>query len=167
MKYKIFIIMLLLIPMQVLASEDIIINCKKNNDAYECKVSANIDYEVSAIDFHFSLPDYANVVSYELDSRWEGSADENWVSIYSAENHKVEIPLLSLNIESKSSFKDTNIEIHDLLIYDSDYQDHKVDTKKNEKKKKNDIKKLLIVTICAIIILGIIALIIKLKGDSK
>lgn len=171
MNYKVLVVLILLIfPMQVFAKEEIDIGCEKVNNYYECKISGNIDYFVSAIDFHFSLPTNAKVVSYEIDSIWEGSADNNWVSLYSAENHIGKISFLTLNVDAGDDFSKDDIKIQDLLIYDSKYQEHKIsneEIKKSEKNIKFYNNKLLIVVICVIIILGIIALVIKLKGDSK
>lgn len=172
MNYRLLLLIILCVfPVSVYASEDILINCDKENTVYECKVSANVDYDVSAIEFHFTLPDYANVLSYEVDSRWEGLADDNWVSLYSAEDWIGEIPLLSLKIESNLEFKESDFTIHDLTIIDSNYKEHKIDKteeKNVEKSIKINKKKLLIIIICVIIILVIIITLIKnRKGDSK
>lgn len=170
MNYKIILaIIFALFPIQVYAEESMDINCKRIESVYECGISGNIDYSVSAIDFHFSIPEYAQIIKYDIDSNWEGSADDNWVSLYSAEDHSGNFQLLKLTIEANKKIENADIKINDLLVYDSKYVEHKVDlnNKKFEKNNKFDNIKLLIITICAIIILGIIALIIKMKGDSK
>lgn len=165
MKFRYLILLILiLIPSSVSAKEAIEIECKKEKNIYECKVSGNVSYEVSAIDFHFSLPKYANVKSYKLDSRWEGSADDNWVSLYSEIDSKDIFPLLTLQIESKKSIKESDFKITDLIIYDKEFKEHKV----NEKNVDNNKKKILISIICVILIIGTIAIIcIKKKGKSK
>lgn len=164
MKFKFLVLlMLLLFPFRVLAQEQIEIECKKEKEIYECKLSGNIDYEVSAIDFHFSLPSYASVKSYEIDSRWEGSADNNWVSLYSEVNSKDKFPLVTLQIESKKSIKESSFKITDLIIFDEYFVEHKV----NEKNVDNHKKKILISIICVILIIGTIVICIKKKGKSK
>lgn len=170
MKYKLLIICLLLLPLKCFALERVDVSCDKTNDIYDCRLSANIDYAISGIDFHFSLPSSAKLVSYELDSKWEGTADDFWVSVYSEKDVTGETPILTLKIESTKKLKNTDIEIKDLLIIDSKYKEHKVNINKDKKEvnsKQFDIMKLLIITICVIIILSIIVIIKKLKGDSK
>lgn len=167
MKFKyLVLLMLLLFPFQVLAKEKIEIECKKEKEIYECKLSGNVDYEVSAIDFHFSLPSYASVKSYEIDSRWEGSADDNWVSLYSEANSKDKFPLVTLQIESKKSIKESSFNITNLIIFDKDFVEHKVN-EVNEKNVDNHKKKILISIICVILIIGTIVICIKKKGKSK
>lgn len=171
MRYKLllYITLFCLLPINVFAKEDIKVDCNKIDENYECKVSGNIDYAISAIDFHFSLPSNATIISYELDTRWEGSADNFWVSLYSAEDSKGEIPLLTFIISSDKKIVGEDFKIKDLLIYDSEYNEHRVEEKEEQSiKKDNNI--LLIFTICAIIIIACIIIviwIIKWKGDSK
>lgn len=170
MNYKIILaIIFALLPIQAFAEESIDIDCKRIENIYECGISGNIDYSVSAIDFHFSIPEYAHITKYDIDSNWEGSADDMWASLYSVEDHSGSFPLLTLTLESSKKIENSDIKINDLLVYDSKYVEHKVDlnNKKSEKNNKFDNIKLLIITICAIIILGIIVLMIKMKGDSK
>lgn len=170
MNFRMFLVLILaFIPLFAMAEENLDISCEKIGNISECKINGNIDYSVSAIDFHFSIPEYAKIIKYDIDSNWEGAADDNWVSLYSAEDYSGNFQLLTLTIESNKKIENADIKINDLLVYDSKYVEHKVDlnNKKSEKNNKFDNIKLLIITICAIIILGIIALIIKMKGDSK
>ncbi len=156
MKYRIFLL-LLLIPMSVSANTILDIECKEEkNNLYKCEVIGNFEYEVSAIDFHYSLPENTELKEYSLSNNWLGDADDNWLSLYSDENFIGKTPIITLMIESKNNLKSEDILIQDLLLYDADFKEHKIenDVKIDENKQTLTI----IEIICAIIVVGIILL---------
>lgn len=165
MKFKslLLIILLLIIPIFASASEMIYATCEKQNDDYICKISGNFEYEVSALDFHFSLPTYATLDSYKLDSRWIGNIDGDWITLYSDNNSKDTFLIAEFVIKSNKKIDEDDILFHDIKVYDGNYQEHEIVIEKTNKK----------ITIEPIVIIGIILLgiviiiLVRRKGDSK
>lgn len=171
MKYKLLLFLLILIiPLEANALETINTECKKNNDEYECQIKGNFDYYVSALDFHLSLPSNSSISKYEIADIWQGeidTTDNTWITLYSDEDLKDEFEIATVYIKSDKKVTGKDIKIIDLLVYDDDFLEHKVEIN-NEKHEKNNTKILLISIICGIIILCMIAIVLKVKkGDSK
>lgn len=154
MKFKYLILMLLFFPLNVFALESIDVDCKESNEInYECLVKGHFDYEISALDFHYEIPESSNLIKYELLNTWEGEADNFWVSLYSLDNYSNDFDIMKLYIES-DNLENKDIILKDILVYDANYQEHEVKLNvKQEKKKEN---KVLIYVVCGIIIIGII-----------
>ena len=169
MKFKFLILILLLIPLvRVHASELITVDCNKENKEYICKFKGNFDYEISAIDFHYSIPKYATQNSFKVLDNWLGETDDFWVSLYSDQNLQGEFPIMEVTISSKKKISNDDITISDVLVYDEYYQEHKIDIDVKTEKKCQSI--IVIAIICVIIMVAIILFIkrrlIK-KGDLQ
>lgn len=165
MKYKILLIMIILMPISVYADDIMNINCQKTKDEYTCEVVGNFEYEVSAIDFHYSLPTHAKLKNYQIDERWIGEADDFWVSLYSDENSQGKTPIITLIINSQKEITNDDITISDLSLYDENYQEHKIEIAVKENKIDKTLT--IIVIICAIIVIGLIILTIVVKSIKK
>lgn len=170
---KLIILLLLFIPFtNVYALEAITVDCNKEKKIYVCKIEGNFDYEISAIDFHYSLPDYAKLEDFKIDPLWLGSADNNWLSVYASNDFYESFPIMELSISSNKKINNEDIKITDILVYDKKFQEHKVklDVKQTKKRQPS----IIIDIICVIIILTIIIVlsrkkIIKIlkRGDAK
>lgn len=170
MKYRYyFLLLLLIIPFtKVDASEKLVVDCSKSDKLYTCEVRGNFDYEISAIDFHYSLPADAKEKEYIIDERWIGSADYNWVSLYANENSEGNFPIMKIILESNKKITNEDITFTDLLVYDKYYEEHRIELNVNTEKKLEHLP--IIIILCVIIILGIILFIIRKKckrGDLK
>lgn len=154
MKFKYLILMLLFFPLNVFALESIDVDCKESNENnYECLVKGHFDYEISALDFHYEIPEYSNLIKYEFLNTWEGEGDNFWVSLYSLDNYSNDFDIMKLYIES-DNLENKDIILKDILVYDANYQEHEV--KLNVKQEKKSENKVLIYVVYGIIIIGII-----------
>ncbi len=166
MKYKILLlIILLLAPISVLAKEEVSIQCTGDKEEFVCTFASLFDYPISAIDFHYEVPEYAKITATSVDESWEGSMEDKWFSLYSERDYTGFKKLGTITLKSSKELKESDIIIKDLKVYDSFFQEHLISTSVNIPKKERSIIKFIIP--CVIILIGIVSIIWIIKRRSN
>lgn len=163
MNYKILLLSILLIvlPSIVYAEENIKVECNNGEEYIECEVSAFSDYEVSALEYGFSLSSGINKIRFDVDESWQGNETDNLVLVYTDINKIGEFKIGTLYLENNSDINDEDIVLEKLIFYDSDFEEHIISSVKNEENNVEKDKNNNIIIICYVIIsIGIIILII-------
>lgn len=179
MKKILFISLLLYFPIMVSALEEgININCPNNivsNQEFKCELVGYSSYEVSGLDYSFSLPDDVELIEFIVDKSWLGEEYNHRIALYTGDNKSGEFPIGEFVLKTKKDFNQENIKTKELLFVNEKFEDCyivrngvkelKSKENKSELKKSNIIKYVIILLI--VVILVIIFVIIKVKIKHK
>ena len=174
MKKFIYLLLIILLPLAVNA-EGVNVKCPDKinaNEDFECIITGDAPYKVSAIEYEFSLPDYIKKVSFEVDPIWQGDEEDNLVLLYTDENKESPFNLGVLTLNSSKDTDKVDIKTEYLLFGDDDYGEHRLveekeESKKQEKEENKDNKKdsnyiyIIIVVVSILIILAFIFIFLK------
>ena len=175
-KKTIFIILLILFPLPIFADNRINIECPseyKKNDVIECNIMVESDYEVSAIDFKYSLSSNIVLEQFDVDDIWQGTNDNNEVMIYTDVNKIgiMNIGVIKLKINDNNKF---HLTTEYLSFFDKKFEENiiidnnNVNTNKNEGETiKPDNKYDIIILIIVVFVLLIISFMIFKKRGVK
>lgn len=170
MKFKIVLVLLLLIPLSVNAEEIVSFDCKKDNDLYICDVVGKTNEYINAIDFKVLLPSYIESSDFTLKENYFGSSENNWVSIVFDEKISGTFEIGTLKLKSKKALDSKDIKVEKLKIVNENLEE--IETDNSDKKSVNNDKSFSvlakIVLCCVIIIIGLfIYFIMSRKGVYK
>lgn len=161
MKYRILLLIIFLIPLQVLANSQIEVDFDcyhESNEEYICEVWGNSDGTIQAVDFKVSLPSYIIQSEFVLEEDDFGSGENNWISVIFNEPVIGHFKIGTYKLSSNKNVTKDDFTIKELKIVDENYKEIKVneneDKDVNKKENKNYLE--IIVVVCAIIILTII-----------
>lgn len=175
MKYlRYLLIIFLLSPLSVFASEEIIVNCPDNikkNENFTCEISGTAPYKVSAIEYEFELPDYIQKIDFKVDEYWQGTEEDNLAILYTDENKESPYRIGIITLQSSKDINRVEISTKYLLLGDDDYNEHiikarDVNDMKTEEKKENNKKNLNLkygIIILIVVVIFIITLILIRK----
>ena len=176
MKRFIYLLLIILLPLAVNA-EGVNVKCPdkiNDNEDFECIITGEATYKVSAIEYEFSLPDYIKKISFEVDPIWQGDEEDNLVLLYTDENKESPFNLGVLTLNSSKDTDKVDIKTEYLLFGDDDYNDHRLvekkddvkdavkeDKEENNKKKNNSIYVIIVIAIIVIVVLAFIFIFLK------
>lgn len=168
-KYFIFVIFIfILFPSSVKASEKIDIECTDTGGYTKCQVIGKSNYEISALEYRFSLSDGIKKVKFEVDESWEGTEEDNLVLIYTDKNKNGTFIIGTLILESKKKITSKDIMLETLIFYDADFQQHVITNVNKEEKSANNEKTCNNkIWYCVIISIGIIILCVVVRTVKK
>lgn len=174
-KKTIFIILLILFPLPIFADNRVNIECPneyKKNDVIECIIMAESVYEVSAIDFKYSLSSNIELEEFNVDDIWQGTNENNEAMLYTDVNKIgiMNIGIIKLKILNNDEFQ---IKTDYLSFFDKNFEENiivdNINVNNNEKKmetKKYDNKYGIIILIIVVFVLLIISFMIYKKRSE-
>lgn len=168
MKYKVLLMLVLLMPIQVFANNliEVDFDCYHERDnKYICEVWGNSNEIIQAIDFKVSLPSYISTSEFILEENDIGSGEENWISVILSEPQSGKIKVGTYNLISEKKVSKDDFTINELKIIDENYQEISIDEEKDKDKDVNKVDNKnylgIKVGICAIIILIILCFVYR------
>lgn len=164
----IIIFSFLLFSKEVKALENIIVDCQKEQEYTICQIKGKSSYEVSAIEYRFSLPDNIKKIEFKIDESWEGDEQDNLVMLYTDENKKETFSIGTIKLNGSKEISSKDIKLENLIFYDADFQEHIIKNV-NKEKNNNNSKKTSnnIIKYCVIISIGIIVLLFIVRAIKK
>lgn len=164
----VIIISFVLFPNTLKAEENLDIKCQKNNEYTECQISGKSNYEVSAIEYRFSLSNDIEKIEFTVDESWQGDEEDNLVLLYTDNNKKGDLKIGTIYLKSDNNISSKDIITESLIYYDADFQSHVINSVNNEANKDNKEKNSNnILMYCVIIIIGILVLIFVVRTVKK
>lgn len=161
------LILTLSFPLMTNALEEgIKINCQESNQEFKCEVIGYSSYEVSGIDYSFSLADGLTLKKFNVDESWIGEEYNHRIILYTGENKIGEFPIGEFIIEANSLFSEEQIKTEELMFVNNKFEDCYIiqkDVKKSKSKdNKSEIQKSSKVkyVIILLIVISIIAILI-------
>lgn len=172
MKFRIILLLILLIPIQVFASNliDVEFDCyQESNEKCICEVWGNSDETIQAVDFKVFLPSYITQSEFILEENDFGSGENNWISVIFNEPVSGHYKIGTYKLFSNKSVTKDDFIIKELTIVDENYKEIKINEDEDKDVNKKDNKNYLeiIVVVCAIIILTIIYFLYRKYHNNK
>lgn len=157
------------------------IECPSNiqkGEEFFCDITGHSDYEVSALEYEFVLPNYVEKKGFKVSEIWQGDEEDNLVLLYTDENKKNDFAIATIYLKANSDIKQVNIDTKWLLFGDGDFNDHILIDKKNDvnelqekskikKNKDNNSEICVIISLIVVIFLSITSYIIHRKENKK
>lgn len=159
------ILSILIAPISVSAKEYLIIDCNKSGKEYICDIKGNYDEEVTALEYTYSLPKNVTLIDFIKDSSWEGTNENNMISLYTDVNKSGVFNIGKLKLKTSKNFKSNDIKTEKLLFYDSSFQEIELENNsvKNEKNKVNNSKSIIYLIIGCVIIFIVVVVFLSIK----
>lgn len=179
---KIICILILSIafPFSVSALEEgIKINCPNSiekNQTIRCELIGYANYEVSSVDYTFSLGKGLNFKEFIIDDTWLGEEYNNRVIVYTGEN-KRRVSIGEFVLETNSQFENLKIDTKELIFVNDKFEDlyivkNSVKESKSEEtnkeiKKNSGYKYVIILIIGVFVIFLLLFIVIKKRRKTK